>query len=867
MCSWYTPQRFCGGVRIVWSRIKEIIERIRFRKSEFLTLSEVFEQFQGLLQSHQRAMELIADLGEKSGGDYIFDRTYLFDVVRELQDLLLRMANRLNLIGSNQYSDLYPALDRIFLPIEAELRGRLILSDPRYVISLTDAAIDNPKLIGGKANALAEIIHRTNIPVPMGFVITNSAYRRFLEYNDLEERIHEWLESWVSGKENLRSAASRIRYSILAGIVPRDVAGEIERHLEERETAWVVRSSAYGEDGELSFAGLHETVVNVRRDQVQEAYKKVLASLYSERALSYRERMGMVGQEAAMAVLCQQFIPSASSGVIQTVYGEDPASDCLAIYASFGLGRAVADGLNSLDRYVVSKKPPHATRSEEVASKTWLVRAGTAGGEVQVPLDLNMQTQPAVSQDTIDTLVRWALALERFFKQPQEVEWAADQSGRCWLLQSRPLVISRSAIQPAEDVCETCAQYPILIMDEGMVAHTGVGSGPVKIIRANQDMEEFPEGAVLVSHYTAPWLAPAVPKAAALITERGSAAGHLATLAREFRVPALVDVPSAIERLRDGLEITLDTNHRRVYEGRVEELLFHELVQSTVFEDSVEFRILRRLLKRVAPLHLLDPQSPDFKPEGCVSVHDLIRFIHEKAVQELMDVPALLRRFKRVKVWTLLSEVPMGLKILDLGGGIDEEATGDRVRVDQIRSQPLSALWEGISQREAWSTEPVHIDFRGLMASLTRNWDAAGGGATSGGFNLAVVNESYMNLHLRLGYHFNLVDARMDEEPEHNQIYFRFVGGVTDITRRSRRARVLAEILSRYNFNAATKDDLIVARLRHLGKEEIRQRLKVLGALIGFSRQLDIRLRNDSDIGKFVDEFFDRHSHLAQTLA
>ncbi len=850
----------------MWSCIKEIVERFTPRKSEILTLPQVFEQFQAMLQSHQRAMELIVDLGEKSGGDYIFDRKYLFDVVRELQDLLLRMVKRLNLIASNRYSELYPALDRIFLPMEAELRGRLIVLDAPYVIPLGEAAVDNPKLTGGKANTLAEIIRRTDIPVPDGFVITNVAYRRFLEYNDLEKRIHEWLEAWVSGKESLSRASGQIRYSILAGIVPRDLAGEIERYAEKKESRWVVRSSAYGEDGELSFAGLHETVMNVRQDQIQEAYKKVLASLYSTEALSYRERMGMVGQEAAMAVLCQEIIPSEASGVVQTVYVEEPASNCLAIYASFGLGRVVAEGLNSLDRFVIEKQPPHAIRSEDIATKKWVIRLSSGGGEEKAPLSPAEQSQPAISKKTMDTLVKWALALERFFKRPQEVEWAVDKTGRCWLLQSRSLLISQEGLQSADDMCETCTLYPILIQDKGMVAHTGVGSGPVRIVHTNGEMDDFPDGAVLVSHYTAPWLAPVVPKASALITERGSAAGHLATLAREFRVPALVDVPGAIGSLRDDQEITLDTYHRVVYEGRIEELLLHELVQSTVFEESFEFRLLRRLLKRVAPLHLIDPQSPEFTAEGCVSVHDLIRFIHENAVQELMDLPLLLRRFKNVKIWTLISDVPIGLKILDLGGGIHPEATGDRVRVDQIRSLPLSALWAGVSQREAWSTEPVDVDFKGLMSSLTRNWDATGGGVASSGFNLAVINRSYMNLHLRLGYHFNLIDARMDEEAEHNQIYFRFVGGVTDITRRSRRAQVLAEILSRYHFNAVTKGDLIVARLRHLGKEEIRQRLQILGVLIGFSRQLDIRLRSDRDITKFVDEFFDRHQHLAQSL-
>ena len=146
---------------------------------------------------------------------------------------------------------------------------------------------------------------------------------------------------------------------------------------------------------------------------------------------------------------------------------------------------------------------------------------------------------------------------------------------------------------------------------------------------------------MLVAKYTAPWLARIVPQAAAIIAERGSAAGHLATIAREFRVPTLVGVEGATDILRRRMKVTVDTKQRIIYAGRVKELLHYELMQSTAFEDAPEFRLLRRLLKRIAPLHLIDPQAPDFTPEGCKSVHDVIRFIHEKAVQELMDLPRL----------------------------------------------------------------------------------------------------------------------------------------------------------------------------------------------------------------------------------
>ena len=221
-----------------------------------------------------------------------------------------------------------------------------------------------------------------------------------------------------------------------------------------------------------------------------------------------------------------------------------------------------------------------------------------------------------------------------------------------------------------------------------------------------------------------------------------------------------------------------------------------------------------------------------------------------------MDLPRFVKRFKGVQIWTLVSDMPLGLKVLDLGGGIDPAAEGSKLYPEQIRSLPMQALWSGLSEPGVWSTEPVPVDFKGMMSSLTKTWAETPGVSTASGFNLAVISETYMNLHLRLGYHFNLIDARMESDSQRNHIYFRFVGGVTDMTRRSRRAQLLAKILSQYHFKVDTKGDLVVARVLHLPREDMQERLKVLGRLIGFTRQLDIQLRHDEDIPEFVEAFF-----------
>ena len=175
-------------------------------------------------------MSIIADLGEKSGGDYIFDRQYLLASVHDLQDLLLRMCKGMNFMSSDGYLPLYSAIDRVFMPVQAELRGRLGIVDAPYAIMLRACPLDTPELVGGKASTLAEIACRLNILVPDGFVITTAAYGRFLEHNGLDERIQNCLESWASGENDLGRASSHIRYGILAGVVPQDVAREIKKH-------------------------------------------------------------------------------------------------------------------------------------------------------------------------------------------------------------------------------------------------------------------------------------------------------------------------------------------------------------------------------------------------------------------------------------------------------------------------------------------------------------------------------------------------------------------------------------------------------------------------------------------------------------
>ena len=389
-----------------------------------------------------------------------------------------------------------------------------------------------------------------------------------------------------------------------------------------------------------------------------------------------------------------------------------------------------------------------------------------------------------------------------------------------------------------------------------MIAYRGVGAGRVWLADDIENLGRFPSGAVLVSHFALPILARAIPRASAVITDMGSPTGHMATVAREFRVPTIVDTGTATEILRQGQEVTVDAERNVVYGGRINELLHHQLLERASFEMTYEFQLLRRLLKRIAPLTLVDPDDSDFTPKGCRTFHDVMRFIHEKSIQSLVQVAenpgALLSRGgKRLK-----AQLPLNLILIDIGGGLEDGAgKAGWVAPEQITSAPMKALWAGMGSPDAWSTEPISADFKGLMSSLTRTQAAAVSGHAYTGLNVAVLGAQYLNLTLRVGYHFTVVDASVGPQSEKNSIFFRFIGGATDISRRSRRAALLISILEKFGFKVEGKGDLVIARASNFTPEQTEKHLYLLGRLIGFVRQLDILMTEDAAVDVYFQKF------------
>jgi pyruvate,water dikinase len=198
--------------------------------------------------------------------------------------------------------------------------------------------------------------------------------------------------------------------------------------------------------------------------------------------------------------------------------------------------------------------------------------------------------------------------------------------------------------------------------------------------------------------------------------------------------------------------------------------------------------------------------------------------------------------------------IPAGIMVVDIGNGIKEHANQKRIGLDDIHSTPFAAILKGMLHPGVWHDTSMTVGFRDLMNSiLTVPTDLLSGQFT--GHNVAIISENYVNLCFRFGYHFNIIDAYSHDIERNNHIYFRFLGGATDITKRSRRADLISRILKSFDFNIQIKGDLVIARIHNLFKSEIERILEMLGRLVGFTRQLDVKLTDDIIVGRYADAF------------
>lgn len=823
------------------------------------TVQELFKKFQELLDYNGRALELMADMGEKLSGDYLFDKHYIESVVVELEEVVYKIVYNLNIITQKKYVRLFDALEKAKEEIHQELNARFTIPTGDYVYSLSSLNKEMADYVGEKMAALGELKNRLGLNVPEGFVISTHAYERYIESNGLREWIDSFMRTGaLENMEELAKKSQELKERILQARIPQDLKKAIRKALAESigkrppATGWAVRSSAMGEDSQLSYAGQYKTVLNVPSSGILSGYKEVLASLFSPQVLSYRKTARGEQGEPAMAVGCTQMVDAKVSGVIYSTDPNQVGQEQMVISACWGLGQLVVQGEGEVDQYLVSKIYPYALLRQQIGKKESHYVLSEEGGMVLKPVPPSLQNELCLDSSALSLLVEMALRVEHHMKSFQDIEWCFDRQGQLFLLQARPLHVSRDLYFDKRNISTSVKDYPVLLDGMGVVASRGIGAGKVFLVQSEEEADRFPRGSVLVLKHTTPRMSKLVPLASAIVTDIGSVAGHLATISREFRVPTIVDTRHATEILRTGLEVTVDAEENVVYQGIVKELITAQLSEKKPYDETYEFRLLRRLLKRTSTLHLSDPQSKDFTAAHCTTYHDIVRFSHEMAVQRIAEgIPPSQLGSKRASK-KLKLPIPLDLFLVDIGGGLKEKATERIISPDDLECEPLRILVEVLVAPGVWQSQPIDLDMKGFLSSLsfTETYPSR---SIKG--NLAIISKEYLNLSLRLGYHFNMIDVTMCEDQERNYIYFRFFGGVTEMTRRSRRAKLLAQIMTRNDFAVETKGDLIIARMKKMSRDTTEEKLRLVGRLIGFTRQLDVLLRSDRDIDFFEGQF------------
>jgi pyruvate,water dikinase len=815
-----------------------------------------YQAFKMLLAHNHGALEHMARLESLYYGADAFGRSTLRTIYLELLAALYGIVHAFESLTGRDQPVLLAALQDIDAAIGPECESSTTAAaDQALVLPFGAIGQDMKDTVGAKTANLATIGNRLGLPIPGGFVITAHTYDRFLADNGLDAVIeHELADMDIEDAADTEMRCHRIQALIRAGVVAADVAAEIEVAFAAIEPAnaavlrVAMRSSAVGEDTEPTFAGQYETILNVDHDHLLEAYREVLASKYSPQAVCYRLQYGLDDRETPMCVAAVTMVDALASGV---VYSRDPArvaEPLLKVNAIWGLGEQLVDGSATPDVFLVDRER-QLIEERKIAGKPWRLTARPEGGVALEATSARERVTAAIDDATVLQLADYCLRLEAHFGGPQDIEWAADADGRLFLLQSRPLKLP--AIDPAAGARHHYPGHPI-VLESGVMAAPGIATGTAFVVRRDEDLLALPDDAILVVTTAAPKYARVAGRIRGLIADSGSATSHLASVAREFGLPAIMDTKIATRTLMTGDHITLAANSVTVYVGIVAELAAAVRPQQQVNSDSPLRRRMRAMLDRITPLNLLDPSAASFTPQACRTCHDVIRYLHEVAMREMFGLSAAAPTAPAVR---LRSRLPLSLNLLDLGGGVKATAIAGDAGIDDIACRPLAALWRGLNH--------PGISWRGTMntggqrlANLLAAPATAEFGEQPGGDSYALVAADYLNFSIKFAYHFATVEALCGDTSAQNYIALQFTGGAGSYYGRSLRIQFLAAVLDQLNFEVTTTGDLLQARFARHDQAATDERLDLLGRLLASSKLLDMTLAVPGDIENHCRRFF-----------
>ena len=854
---------------------------------EKVSFKEKLQHFQRLLYSNDEALKLMGSLSDLIVSGRPFSRGEIHPIYSSILMNTREVTEHLSIMCGGKYKSLAGRFEEIKKECEKRLaplpfcterwdcdksdcnnceKSGTASTEMPYAYGVQDIFTNHTREVGAKMSRLCEIHNRLGIPIPDGFCLTSRCFEEFLSQANLYSRIEEAISSIdFNDIEQVQQASRVIQALIIASPIPdlieKTILNEYDKLARRNgEVSVSVRSSAIGEDDlHFSFAGLHYTALNVSRANLVDACFEVLISKYLPQSLVYRYMTGLRDADMPMSIGCMQMIDSEVSGVLFTI---DPMRNRneIIIQAVRGLGTKVVDGSVEAQEYVVERSGDHRVLSYKSGNQDSRAVPRSADGLQDERLSEDLKNSPCLGEDKIRKIIEYALKIEQYFESPQDIEWAIDKDGEVYILQCRPLAVSETAVfSPLDEIepvrLDTC--NPILL-DRGECASAGIGSGKVFMPDRLKDLVNFPSGGVLVVKKTSPELIRVLHKASGLIADVGNTTGHLAIIARELRIPVLVNTGDATKRLSTDMTVTIDAGAGKVYLGLapgIERQTGSVPITRNIFLKSPMHRLWNCVSQLVIPLNLTDPDASDFTPDNCKTLHDITRFAHEYAMREMFSLYEG-AEYEDGRAYPLKFPVPLDVYVIDLGNGVGAVANRRAITPEDIISRPFLSLIAGMTAPGVRWAGPLPIDLKGFTNLLMSNIiDAERSSRALGGRSYAIVSDCYLNFSSRLGYHFSRLDAYASDEINNNYINFDFRGGAADALRRVRRAKVVARILELSDFTVTLQNDNVLATIRKIPEADILGLLNMIGRLMGAVRNADVTLINDDNIEQFVAAF------------
>jgi pyruvate,water dikinase len=821
-----------------------------------------YRLFRTLLALNNEVLENLTELEEESSWTS-FRHPRVRMGIRALFDGTADMVGVLNELTANRYFDLTNVVVTLRSDVFKFLEKASEREQSPLTIPLGRIRTETASQVGDKALHLARVECDLGLRVPESFVVTIAAYREFMESGGLAGQLRTILApARVDAPEDFRRRCEVAQQLVRDAPVPPAVSGAIGEASRDGRFAttdgFAVRSSAAGEGSALSFAGQFESFLNVPPSELVDAWKRVVASRYSPRAVFYRRSAGLADVDTPMAVIVQRMVAARASGVLFTRRPDEPKGQALLVTSATGLGPEVSTGIASADQFVVSRAAPHRVVERRIAPKRARIVGADGGGLIRVAMGSMEQLRSSITDEEASALAAAALTIERYFAAPQDVEWAIAEDGQLFVLQARTLRTDK----PEATRDGVPADARLLLRGGDPVRH-GRAVGAVHLATTPRELEETPEGALLVASQLLPDCVSLLPRVCGVVVERGTVTGHAASLLREFGIPSLFGVPNAVETLAAGELVSLDVASRSIYHGALWPELRGRLPAEALGHRTPGLpELLAGKLTKLTGAAFVGTWA-------CQSLHDVVRFAHEKAIQAMFDIGDHLLDSPVGRMRSVDCAEPLEVHVVDLGGGVRPDAAEkEAVRTDEIASVPFQGLWRGLA-------DPYFFPLRSERAppspSVLAASMAMSGAAEAGAPNYACITDSYLNLNSRGGverdrfrarprrqaYHYVVVDSFLSDNHNENHIRLRFKGGGAAPWQRKLRAEVAAEILRRRGFSSMVTNDLTNGWMAGIDRATGDEALRTIGHLLRFLSRLDMWMTEEADVRRRVEEFED----------